>query len=216
MGFPLGTQEKLAQLVLRANVKLYVPWQFGVDYEAVGQGSSQQLFDEQLRVRALLRSQTTTEWLIVSTGVFMSFVFLAAFGMVDREQRTVRALGSWDNSFTSTPVEDIARMTAEVVWDRRDLRNQPVHIGSDTLTYTQLADLVDKKWGQGAGQDKWKRELWDQEIIAEQLAAEPDSVMAKYRMVWAVGQGVSWPMDQTENTKRGISMTGISEYMDRL
>jgi hypothetical protein len=216
MGFPLGTQENLAQLVLRASVKLYIPWQFGVDYDVIGQGSSQPLFDEQLRVRSLLRSQTKTEWLIVSTGAFMSLVFLAAFGMVDRGQRTVRALGSWGDSFTSTTAEDIGRMTAEVVWDRGGLRNQVVHIGSDTLTYNQLADLVEKKWGEAAGQAKWKRELWDQDVITKQLAAEPESVMPKYRMIWAVGRGVSWPMEQTENAKRGISMTGVSEYMDRL
>jgi hypothetical protein len=63
-----GFQLKLARAVLQAGVKRYFPWQFGVDYDVIGRGSAQDLFDEQLDVRDLLRSQDRTEWVIVSTG----------------------------------------------------------------------------------------------------------------------------------------------------
>ena len=59
MSLPAGTQLKLAHAVLGVkggNVKRYVPWQFGVDYDIIGRGSAQELFDEQLGVRDLLRS----------------------------------------------------------------------------------------------------------------------------------------------------------------
>ena len=36
-----GTQRKLAQAVLQAGVRRYVPWQFGVDYDIIGRGSAQ-------------------------------------------------------------------------------------------------------------------------------------------------------------------------------
>ena len=52
--------------VLEADVKRYFPWQFGVDYDVIGRGSAQDLFDEQLDVRDLLRSQNRMEWVIVS------------------------------------------------------------------------------------------------------------------------------------------------------
>jgi len=54
-------------------VKRYFPWQFGVDYDVIGRGSAQDLFDKQLDVRHLLRGQSGTEWVVVSTGMFMSF-----------------------------------------------------------------------------------------------------------------------------------------------
>lgn len=38
------------QAVLEAGVLSYFPWQFGVDYNAIGKGSSQELFDEMLRL----------------------------------------------------------------------------------------------------------------------------------------------------------------------
>ncbi len=50
-----GMQLKLARAVLEAGVKRYFPWQFGVDYDVIGRGSAQDLFDEQLDVRELLR-----------------------------------------------------------------------------------------------------------------------------------------------------------------
>ena len=70
-----GTQIKITRAVLEANVARYFPWQFGVDYDVVGKGSGQPVFDEQYEVRTMLRQQVTTEWVIVSTGMFTSFLF---------------------------------------------------------------------------------------------------------------------------------------------
>jgi hypothetical protein len=95
-----GSQLKLARAILASGVKRYFPWQFGVDYDAIGRGSAQDLFDEQLDVRDLLRAQNATEWVIVSTGMFTSFVFEEAFGVVDWEKGVVRALGGWENKVT--------------------------------------------------------------------------------------------------------------------
>ena len=78
-----GTQLKITRAVLGAGVERYVPWQFGVDYDVVGRGSGQPVFDEQYEVRQLLRAQRRTEWVIVSTGMFTSFLFEPAFGVVD-------------------------------------------------------------------------------------------------------------------------------------
>ena len=47
-------QLKLARAALDSGVRRYFPWQFGVDYDAIGKGSAQDLFDEQLDVRDLL------------------------------------------------------------------------------------------------------------------------------------------------------------------
>ena len=46
-----GTQIKITQAVLKAAVARYFPWQFGVDYDVVGKGSGQQVWEEQLAVR---------------------------------------------------------------------------------------------------------------------------------------------------------------------
>ena len=61
-----GTQLKIAHAVLVAKVRRYPPWQFGIDYDGIGRGSSQDLFTKQLDVRELLRQQKVTEWVIVS------------------------------------------------------------------------------------------------------------------------------------------------------
>ncbi|MCJ1364792.1 hypothetical protein MMC16_003909 [Acarospora aff. strigata] len=78
MTCPAGTQLKLARAVLASHTRRYIPWQFGVDYDVIGRGSSQDLFSEQLDVRELLRKQSGTEWVIVSTGLFMSFLRVVA------------------------------------------------------------------------------------------------------------------------------------------
>lgn len=70
-GFPAGTQLRLARAALKARVPRYFPWQWGIDYDVVGAGSAQDLFDEQLEVRRLLRAQNEVDWVIVSTGLFV-------------------------------------------------------------------------------------------------------------------------------------------------
>jgi hypothetical protein len=88
-----GSQLKLTRAVLEAGVSRYFPWQYGIDYDVVGGGSAQDLFDEQLEVRNLLRSSssssspTSVDWIIVSTGVFMSFLLVPEFGPVDMNNR---------------------------------------------------------------------------------------------------------------------------------
>jgi len=99
-----GTQLKIARAVLDAGVRKYVPWQFGVDYDVIGKGSAMELFDEQLDVRDILRGQEKTDWIIISTGIFMSFLFKPSFGVVEMDGTgqnglpVVRALGSWESN----------------------------------------------------------------------------------------------------------------------
>lgn len=58
----INTPMKLAKAALQSGIPRYFPWQFGVDFEAIGRGGPQDIFDAQLDVRELLRSQTKTEW----------------------------------------------------------------------------------------------------------------------------------------------------------
>jgi hypothetical protein len=130
-----GFQLKLARAVLEAGVKRYFPWQFGVDYDVIGRGSAQDLFDEQLDVRDLLRSQDRTEWIIVSTGMFTSFLFEPSFGVVNLAQNTVHALGSWDTAVTVTTPEDIGALTAEIYFAEPPIVNSIVYTAGDTPTH---------------------------------------------------------------------------------
>ncbi|ERS97237.1 hypothetical protein HMPREF1624_06568 [Sporothrix schenckii ATCC 58251] len=210
MGLPAGTQTKLSQAVLQARVPRYVPWQFGMDYDAIGAGSTQDLFDEQLAVRALLRSpnNATTDWIIVSTGLFMSFLFLAAFGVVDLPQRTVRGLGQWDNRITVTTPADIGTVTADVLLDPQGIQRQVVYVAGDTVSYSDVADLLDAHYA-----TTFKRELWDLGALQQQVAANPNDTMVKYRDTFAQGRGVAWDKDITVNAQRHIPMRDVKQYI---
>lgn len=209
MYLPPGTQQKICKAVLEAEVKRYFPWQFGMDYDTIGEGSSQDLFDEQLEVRKLLRAQEATRWTIVSVGVFMSFLF-EPFRIVDVENKTVRALGSWENRITSTTPEDIGRVTAELILDPQETADQSsvVFVAGETVSYGQLADLVDERFG-----EKFERELLDLETLKKQVQ-EDASGLAKYRDTFAQGRGVAWEKAQTVNHQRGIEMTDLKKYLE--
>lgn len=208
-GFVAGRnlQTKLAHAVFDGGVKRYVPWQFGVDYDVIGRGSAQELFDEQLDVRDLLRSQDRTEWIIISTGMFTSFLFEPSFGVVDLEQQTVHALGSWDTAVTVTTSADIGALTREILFAEPRIRNQVVYTAGDTLTYGELADIVDRVTGK-----KFHRAAWSVSDLKEELANDRDNALRKYRVVFAEGRGVAWDKEKTFNAQRAIPVMGAEQW----
>jgi hypothetical protein len=208
-----GTQLKIARAALQAGVKRYFPWQFGVDYDVIGRGSAQDLFDEQLDVRDLLRGQSGTEWVVVSTGMFMSFLFEPWFGVVEvgkegEGETKVRALGSWGNEVTVTTVEDIGRVTAEIVFvEEPRVRNEIVFMAGETVSYGRVAEVVDKVLG-----ERVVREVWDVDGLEEELKKDPENAIKKYRVVFAKGKGVAWGPEKTFNAQKAIETTGVEEW----
>ena len=202
-----GVQLKIVRAALAAGVRRYVPWQFGVDYDAIGRGSAQDLFDEQLDVRDLLRSQDATEWVIVSTGMFTSFLFEPSFGVVDVESGTVRALGGWDNRVTVTTAADIGRLTAVILGAEPRVRDEVVFVAGDTVTYAQVADAADAALGR-----KLDRVAWDVPTLRDELAGDPDDAMKKYRVVFAEGRGVAWDVARTFNARRGVAVADLKQW----
>lgn len=203
-----GTQVKLTTAVLQAGVKRYVPWQFGVDYDVVGRGSGQPVFDEQSDVRDMLRGQSATEWIIISTGMFTSFLFEPAFGVVDLERGKVHALGSWDNRLTVTTPEDIGRLTAIILSTEPRIRNEVVYIAGDTFSYAQLADMVASHLGRDI---EWV--LLDMDRLRSEAAAHPDDGMRKYRLAFARDTGVAWDKNSTFNATQGIDVVNVPAWL---
>lgn len=202
-----GTQRKLTEAALVSGVKRYVPWQFGVDYDVIGRGSPQDLFDEQLEVRDLLRAQSRTEWLIISTGMFTSFLFDPAFGVVDLQAGRVNALGSLDTAVTVTTPEDIGTLTAAIVLHSPRLINQVVYTAGDTLTYDDLADVLERVTGR-----TFSRQASSVQQLLAALEEMPDDNLRKYRAVFALGQGVAWDVAQTFNGRHGIPVTNAEGW----
>lgn len=201
------TPMKLATAALKSGVKRYFPWQFGVDFEAIGRGSPQDLFDAQLDVRQLLGAQDKTEWVIISTGMFTSFLFEPVFEVVDFEGDTVNALGSLENSVTLTTPDDIGKLAAEIVFFEPRLRNQIIYLSGDTVTYGQVASMLERVLGR-----PFKRNVWTVPYLMQELEKDPTHHIKKYRAVFAQGRGVAWPKAGTFNEQRAIQVTTAEQW----
>lgn len=205
-----GIQLKVARAVLAAKVPRFVPWQFGVDYDTIGRGSPQDLFDEQLDVRDLLRSQGQTRWAIISTGMFTSFLFERSFGVVDLENSTVFALGGLENQVTVTTPEDIGSITAQIVLGEESdelFADQAIFIGGDTVSYEDVAQIMESLLEKPV-----HRRVLTVENALSSLANDPDNGLLKYQAVFGQGRGVAWDMDKTWNSQRGMRTTTAKEW----
>lgn len=205
----IDTPMKLAKAALQSAVPRYFPWQFGVDFEAIGRGGPQDIFDAQLDVRELLRAQDRTEWVIISTGMFMSYLFEPEFGVVDLENREVHALGSLDTAVTLTTPEDIGMLTAEIVFFEPTIRNEIVFLAGDTVTYGEVADKLEAALG-----CSFRRSVWTVPFLMQELRDDPKNMMRKYRAAFAIGRGVAWDKAGTFNHRQGIPVTGVSALIE--
>lgn len=203
-----GTQLHLCRAILQSTVTRYIPWQFGVDYDIIGRGSSQPLFDEQLDVRDLLRQQDAIRWTIISTGLFTSFLFDPGFGVVDLSNGTVTALGSWENRLTVTSAIDIGRITAEIVLGGT-VPEGVVHIAGDTMTFRGVLDAVrEVGW-------EVKEEVASVEELQKGLEADSENVGIRYQLIWAKGLGVAWDLEGSWNGRRGMKTESLRDYVAR-
>lgn len=193
-----------------------MPWQAGVDYDVLGPEAGRGLFSEQCGVRQLLRAQGETQWVVVSCGIFMSFLLEEAWGVVSREadgdKVRVTALGSWEDGITVTAVEDIARVYAALVLEKEQSMEwgKPVFIAGETLTYEQFTEAMGRVTGKEV-----VRELWDRDTLKQQMEKNPDDKLWAYRAVFGGGVGVSWPVKGTWSEKRGMKMTGVENWMKK-
>lgn len=202
-----GTQLRLTRALIASDVKRYVPWQFGVDYDIIGYSSLNDVFDEQYDVRLLLRSQSSTEWLIISTGMFTSFLFEPAFGIVDLDNSVVSALGSWETRVTCTTPEDVGKMTAEILLHEPTLVNQVVYIAGDTISYGELAKITE---------NLTERKFKYNELTPAKLTSDVEQnpgPMEKYRAAFGQGDGMHWPKSQTFNVKHGFELTTVRGWL---
>ena len=209
-GFSAGleTPMKVAQAALQAKLPRYFPWQFGVDFDVIGRGSPQDIFDSQLDVRDLLRSQNETEWVIISTGMFMNYLFEPGSGMVDLPNDTVNALGSLDTAVTVTTPEDIGFLTAEILFAEPRIRNEIVYLAGDTITYRELAQTLETVLAR-----PFQIAEWTVPFLLDELANDPDNMTRKYRAVFAQGRGVAWAKDDTFNAQHAIPATSLHQWV---
>lgn len=197
----------------------FFPWQWGVDYDVIGDGEGMMpLFGAQRDVRNLLRrkaEESNVKWTVVSTGIFMSFLFEQFWGIVDRSKEeegkvVVRCLRDWDHKVTVTDVNDIGRVLARVIAGGVEAEDCVLYISGDTVSYGQLADIVKR-----VSRKQVEQEAWSVEHLKRDLDAAPDDGIKKYRLVFA-RDGVWWDMDRTVNKALSMDMMNVETFARRL
>ncbi|AEM51386.1 aromatic alcohol reductase [Stenotrophomonas maltophilia] len=209
-GYAAGrdTPMKVARAAVKSGIGRYFPWQFGVDFDAIGRGGPQDLFDAQLDVRDYLRSQSAMDWVVISTGMFTSYLFEPEFGVIDLPGRRVNALGTASNAVTLTTPEDIGAMTAQIVFHLPPFRNEIVYLAGDTVRYEELPAILEGHFGA-----HFELAVWGVPQLMKELADDPTNMIKKYRAAFAQGRGVSWGMDGTFNANVGVKLAGVNDWL---
>jgi len=127
--------------------------------------------------------------------------------VVDCENDTVNTLGSLETSVTLTTPDDIGALTAEIVFFEPRLRNQIVYLSGDTVTYAEVASLLERVLGR-----PFKRNVWTVPYLLQPLQKDPTHHINKYRAVFDQGRGVAWPKAGTFNAQQSIQVTTAEKW----
>lgn len=198
----------------------FFPWQWGVDYDVTLDGEGlMPLFGAQKEVRDLLRGkaeENNLKWSVVSTGIFMSFLFEEFWGIVDRSREkdereiVVRCLRDWEHKVTVTDVDDIGRVLKRIVAGDIDAENKVVYVAGDTVSYGDLVAIVERASGKTV-----KKEQWTIPHLKSELEQDPENGLKKYRLVFA-RNGVWWEKENTVNHELGMEMMNVGTYATKV
>jgi hypothetical protein len=102
-----------------------------------------------------------------------------------------------------------------IVFEEPRFRNQVVYTAGETVTYGRVAEIV----GEVVGSEKGvRREVWRVESLEKELGEQrgwTGETMAKYRVAFAVGRGVSWDFERSWNWQNGLEVTDVQSYAER-
>ncbi|KAI4647220.1 uncharacterized protein J4E79_010371 [Alternaria viburni] len=184
----------------------FFPWQWGVDYDVIGDGEGlMPLFGAQRDVRNLLRrkaEESDVKWTVF-------------WGIVDRSKEeegtvVVRCLRDWNHKVTVTDVNDIGRVLARVIAGDVEAEDRVLYIAGDTVSYGQLADIVKRVSGKQIEQEAWRIEH-----LKKELDSAPEDGIKKYRLVFA-RDGVWWEMSRTVNKALSMDMMDVETFAKSL
>ncbi|MGI4985169.1 MAG: hypothetical protein ACRYGL_17870 [Janthinobacterium lividum] len=120
----------------------------------------------------------------------------------------MHALGGWDTAVTVTTADDIGALTAAILFATPRIVNRVVYIAGDTLTYGQLAATVETARGRPVA-----RHVRDIPRLTAELEKDPEDALRKYRLVFAQGRGVAWPVSDTFNVRENIAVTNVAQWL---
>jgi uncharacterized protein YbjT (DUF2867 family) len=125
-------------------VQRFIPSDYAVDYRKLNWGDNDNL-DMRKRVLVALE-QSSLEYTLILNGILTEVLF-SPFGLVfDFHSQTFSYWGDGETLFDTTTADDVARFTAEAVFDP-DLADTALEIAGDTLTMKQLLTRYDRVKG---------------------------------------------------------------------
>ena len=203
----LSAQARYIAAAKSAGVRWFVPSEFGGDSKLVGRGSLVPLYDTKLDVQAALQA-SGLDYTIVYTGGFSEYMLSPLLG-VDIEDSTLTAQGGPQASFSTTPMTEIGRQTADAIASGRG-RNVTIYTG-DRITFQQLGDIVEKTIGR-----TFTRKVRTLAEAEAAVAANPGDFSARFGSIFAAGRGIGWPANQTYAAQNGLEVQTFEEFAQKM
>lgn len=141
---------KLIEGVLRSNVALYIPSEFGVDHRFNGFDHIMWTNKQHHINRARTESGGKLKVVAIYAGFFLETAFNAVYG-VDKENKRFNIIGSKDIKSSYTSLEDIAHSTVQITTMALGSPSSipdDIRIAGTTVSWDEIKSIIFKETGE--------------------------------------------------------------------
>lgn len=107
-----------------------------------------------------------------------------------------------------TSPADIGRLTTAIYLQQPRIVNEVVFVAGETTSYGKLAETVERVTKQ-----TFAKSVFTLPALQEELRLQPDDPMLRYRVAFARGEGVWWPMSETWNARNNLPTQDIASWL---
>ncbi|KAI1499076.1 hypothetical protein F5X99DRAFT_420128 [Biscogniauxia marginata] len=216
----MGKQLLLIQAAVKANVKRFIPSEFGSN-TVVEKTARLPIYKDKIAVQNALKeaaSSSALSYTLIYNGPFLDWGIKVGF-VIDVKNKQINLYDGGDRVFSTTTLPTIGKAVAGVLKNPAQTANRPVYIQDTAITLEKLAALGKKATGDAT----WKEDIVSVDEMVEQSWVElkspnPDPHKFVYGFIKAAifGEGYGAHYETLDNDLLGIKGLSDAEVQDLL
>jgi len=204
LGTPvIHTQVTLIQAAKEAGVKLFLPSEFGFDFERTPE---EKLFESKRAIRRATESAGLNH-LYIATGPFYEFLFGWSNWGQDLANHTVAQIGDRSAKLTAAPFGEVAELLPAIVNDPSAINTTVVLSGGHVTT----GELFDELVAALGGKDKVKTKT----ITVADVQKQVDEGQIIQVLLLLIATGAAYDPNAIDGSKYGKKLSTVKEFLPK-
>lgn len=214
----LATQLLLVEAAAKADVKCFIPSEFGTN-TLNEKSRGLPVFQDKVRVQDALKKEAASggmTYTLIFTGPFLDLGIMIGF-IMNLKEKSISLFDGGNRVFSTTSLPTVAKAVTGVLTHLEQTKNHAVYVQDTATTLKKLAAMGEK----ATGADGWKRNDVPVDELLEQGWAElkkdnpnPDASFLNFLKASIWGEGYGCHFEKPDNELLGLKQMSETEVQN--